>query len=191
MSLRAAGELQSGPLERVEGRRCGACNECCQHLLITDPSLSKLPGILCAHCDPGNGCTIHASRPDACRAWFCAWHYFAEMGTPWRPDRSGLLIEFETHDIPEGFSRRLGLKVTVLKSPVRLSEKKTVSWLCGCVLQSVPVFLATRPAPGCTSGKALLNNRLAEPAKARDLMAARAAIRACYDEAARVPVRAL
>ncbi len=77
-----------GPL--VEGRACGECVACCVEIAIDDLELSKPAGRPCVHCGP-RGCAIYESRPNSCRAWYCAWRRLADLPEHLRPDRSGLM----------------------------------------------------------------------------------------------------
>ena len=176
-------------LTPVQNRSCGSCNVCCKQILIDAPELKKPPGVLCHHCDIKRGCSIHSTRPTVCRDWFCAWWFLHELSTQWRPDRSGLLIEYTTADIPDDFLRRVGLKVTVLKSVSRLTSRKTIALLCGFALQGIPLFIATKAKPGYTSGKAFLNSHLLPAAKKRDKQEAKRVLVDALDAASQVDTR--
>ena len=72
-------------------RQCGACSLCCTVLRVEE--LSKLGGVPCMHQRPEGGCSIHARRPQICRAYRCAWlrGLFEEHD---RPDRLGAVLDF-------------------------------------------------------------------------------------------------
>lgn len=53
---------------------CGSCTLCCKIMGIEAPDGSvKPPGYWCEHCQPGQGCKVHADRPEVCRAFQCWW----------------------------------------------------------------------------------------------------------------------
>ena len=66
------------------GRSCGSCSLCCKVLPVGE--LSKPAGQWCIHCVPGSGCAVHADRPQACRAFFCAWLLDPNLGPEWKPE---------------------------------------------------------------------------------------------------------
>jgi len=82
----------------VPGRECGTCSVCCRDLAIVQPEFTKLPGLLCEHCLPGQGCGIYEKRFSTCREYDCGWRSFENMDDSWRPDRSGVLITLEFSD---------------------------------------------------------------------------------------------
>lgn len=86
----------AGQIELVAGRECGTCNACCTHLLIADEAMTKMPGTLCRNWSADCGCSIYDTRPGACRTYHCGWRCLAELAEPWRPDRSGILINFKS-----------------------------------------------------------------------------------------------
>jgi hypothetical protein len=55
-------------------------------------SLQKPSGRWCVHCKPGSGCTIHATRPDECRSFFCQWMIDPRLGPEWKPERSKFVL---------------------------------------------------------------------------------------------------
>lgn len=79
------------------GRECGTCTLCCKVFEV--PALAKPVGKWCQHCAPGQGCGIHATRPDHCRAFHCAWMTESWLGPEWKPERSKfvLTIDAATH----------------------------------------------------------------------------------------------
>jgi len=66
------------------GRSFGACSLCCKVQPVGE--LSKPAGQWCIHCVPGSGCAVHADRPQACRAFFCAWRLDPNLGPEWKPE---------------------------------------------------------------------------------------------------------
>jgi len=74
----------------VPGRSCGSCSLCCK--LYDLPQAQSPAGKWCRHCAPGKGCTIHATRPQVCRKFFCGWMVSASLGQEWKPERARLII---------------------------------------------------------------------------------------------------
>jgi hypothetical protein len=88
--------LINGKIALVPERECGACNACCQHLVIVEEAMTKPQGLLCPHWKADCGCTIYEARPGLCREYHCGWRCLADLDEEWRPDRSGILINFGT-----------------------------------------------------------------------------------------------
>ena len=70
-------------------RRCGGCNACCKPFAI--PDINKHTATWCTHCDRGVGCRIYETRPEACRAFTCAWLTGTGDESD-RPDRTGFIM---------------------------------------------------------------------------------------------------
>lgn len=152
----------------VPGRECGACTACCRELTIESDVLRKVQGVLCAHCMPGRGCGIHASRPDVCRDWFCQWRRFAWLDDSWRPDRSGLLLRATDDDVPEGYASGIGVVIDVLDGCDRLLRPEVMAVIAGLVDAGLAIFLSVPSLAGLTSGRVLLNPSLEDAVRARD-----------------------
>jgi hypothetical protein len=75
------------------GRECGSCTLCCKVYEV--PDLNKPAGRWCAHCAPGRGCGIHATRPDNCRTFYCLYMTEGWLGPEWKPDRSHFSIAID------------------------------------------------------------------------------------------------
>lgn len=72
-------------------RKCGDCNACCRVLKIEELNLPEFTA--CSHLRPGyKGCTIHSSRPSACRGFECVWKATSLGSNRHRPDRSGVMF---------------------------------------------------------------------------------------------------
>ncbi|MEJ0022471.1 MAG: hypothetical protein WDN76_02880 [Alphaproteobacteria bacterium] len=126
----------------IQGRACGACTVCCKDLTIQSPELSKLPGFLCTHCVEGRGCQIYDQRPSVCRAWYCAWRSIAALDETWRPDRSGVLIEYTQE------AQKTGLKITLLRDEAETAWHALADLVSHLVAQDVPAFLVVPGPPG-------------------------------------------
>ena len=71
-------------------RSCDGCTLCCKVLNV--PELNKPAGRWCKDCAPTTGCRIYEARPNACRAFQCAFLVTPEMPESWRPKRSHFVI---------------------------------------------------------------------------------------------------
>ena len=74
----------------VPGRSCGSCTLCCK--LFDVPEVPATAGKWCRHCDPGKGCRIYDTRPQACRKFFCGWMVSPGLGAEWKPERSKMIV---------------------------------------------------------------------------------------------------
>jgi hypothetical protein len=81
------------PLESkiVPGRSCGSCTLCCKVFAV--PEVESPRSVLCKHCVPEKGCSIHASRPPVCREFFCNWLLVETLGPEWQPERSRIVLQ--------------------------------------------------------------------------------------------------
>jgi hypothetical protein len=72
-------------------KSCGSCSLCCKVLAVDQ--LKKPMGAWCPHHGAGAGCTIHATRPHACRTFDCVWLMDPEMPQRFRPDRTKVVLD--------------------------------------------------------------------------------------------------
>jgi hypothetical protein len=79
--------------EPAPGRDCGTCTLCCK--VYDVPVLEKVAGRWCSHCRPGQGCGIHATRPDHCRSFHCLWMTQTWIGPEWKPERSKIVLTID------------------------------------------------------------------------------------------------
>jgi hypothetical protein len=87
---RAAGREPSGEVKPVTGRSCGECTLCCK--LMSIPELHKPEASWCAHCKPGQGCSIYQERPGSCRDFACKWLLDRHLSDIWYPRRSKIVL---------------------------------------------------------------------------------------------------
>ena len=73
-------------------RTCGACRGCCLPWAV--PEVGKLDAAWCPKSTPGDGCTIYATRPDACKKFACVWLNGKGEESD-RPDVLGVMMDFE------------------------------------------------------------------------------------------------
>lgn len=74
-------------------RSCGGCTLCCK--LYRVPETGKPEGSWCGDCRQGEGCGIHATRPNSCRNFVCFWLMDEDFPDDLRPDRCGLVVSFD------------------------------------------------------------------------------------------------
>jgi hypothetical protein len=79
--------------QTVPGRECGSCALCCK--VYDVPETGNIAGNWCRHCQPGRGCSIHASRPDRCRAFYCLWMMQGFLGPDWKPDKARFVLTMD------------------------------------------------------------------------------------------------
>lgn len=90
-------ELMIDPASMVNrpapGRDCGSCTLCCKVYEV--PAVQSAAGVWCRHCKPGQGCGIHETRPDHCRAFFCLWMTQDFLGPEWKPDKARFVLTMD------------------------------------------------------------------------------------------------
>lgn len=89
----AAAGARDTSADLVPGRGCDGCTMCCKLLAIDE--LEKPRGAWCPKCDQKRGCTIYASRPDACRGFYCGYLRLAQLDERWKPSKAKFLINYE------------------------------------------------------------------------------------------------
>jgi hypothetical protein len=151
----------------VEGRTCGACSVCCEHLTIDEPELEKPAGLLCRHCGVGSGCGIYSSRPPMCQTWFCGWRVVYWLSDAMRPDRSGILIRL-TDEVPSGYFKGRGVIFDVLGGCDALLAPEVIEAIEGFVEGNIATYLAVPGLPRQTAARCFLNGIIVAPAGAGD-----------------------
>lgn len=151
----------------VENRTCGACSVCCVVLNVDTKEFQKLPSVPCAHLCAG-GCGIHDTRYVVCRTYHCGWRYLAQLGDDWRPDRSGVLIEFQVEGLPPHYPKRPGVRLTLVDKRKALKQH-LYEYVARLIASDVPVVLAVPGPPGHFPAGAFLNDALKDAVLRRDL----------------------
>ena len=90
MGASAAPMMGAAMVPVIPGRQCGTCTLCCKVYHI--PEINKVAGKWCQYCKPGSGCTIHETRPQQCRDFFCLWMTEATITPEWKPERSKMVL---------------------------------------------------------------------------------------------------
>jgi len=155
-------------VDLVAGRECGECSVCCTVLNVDTPEFQKLPGKPCAHLC-AQGCAIHETRFPVCRAYHCGWRYLAGLSEDWRPDKSGVLVDFQADDLPPHYPKRPGIRLTVFGPPEAALKPIFLDYVARLVASDVPVILAVPGPPAFFPAGALLNDALKEAVARRDL----------------------
>jgi hypothetical protein len=140
----------------VPGRDCGDCTICCEYLKVDIPELQKPAGTLCPNCKMNKGCAIYETRPQLCRDWLCGWRVAKAFGDEWRPDRSGVLVEFDDDEVPQGFEHPT-VKFMLLKMS-SVDWPPLVSTIASLINQGKPVYLAIGVANSLQGQKTFLSN---------------------------------
>lgn len=71
---------------------CGPCSLCCKLLRV--PIMDAPEGHWCKHASQcGEGCAIHAERPNFCKTFNCLWKQSPVLGPELRPDTCGIVFE--------------------------------------------------------------------------------------------------
>lgn len=126
----------------VPNRECDECTACCTHLTIETVGLVKLPNVTCTNLMKGGGCGIYKKRPDPCRKWFCAWRNLSELDDNWRPDKSGVMLEFSDENFPGIFANRIGFRFTIIDKKKVGRNIKVAKFLKKQITNGVPCLLA-------------------------------------------------
>ena len=153
---------------RVENSACGGCTVCCVVPPVRSPQFSKTSGASCIHRRNGEGCSIHAARPEVCRDWYCGFRTLEFLTDEWRPDKCGLLVVPDDVGIPLTFARRQGLKLIAFRQVDDLAAPFVVDMIAGLVFGEVPTFVAVPGPVGYHGAKALINGALFASAVRRD-----------------------
>jgi hypothetical protein len=140
----------------VPGRDCGDCTICCEYLKVDIPELQKPAGTRCPNCIAGKGCAIYQTRPQLCRDWLCGWRVASAFGDEWRPDLSGVLVEFEDDDVPPGFEHPT-IKFMLLKNE-SVAWPPLVRTIASLIAQGKPVYLQIGAGKTLEGRKVFLSN---------------------------------
>lgn len=160
----------------VPGRECGGCNRCCIDLAIVDDGMRKLPGVACGDCTDA-GCAVYARRPQVCRDYHCLWRELGNLDESWRPDRSGVLIQWAQGGRP-GFRHSVEL---ILVGPAATLRTDDFAGLAGGFIDSgTATYLQVSHGPGFLPFRAFLNRTLGPSVAARDYAEMKRLIWAAY-----------
>ncbi len=137
-------------------KSCGACSVCCKELMFDIAGRRILAGVMCPHAAPPQGCTIHQTRPEVCRAYFCGWHHLPSLGEDWRPDTCEVLISFREGPAPDGKSG--GIEFELIGARDRIFWLPLVEYIATLIADNDPVFLSLPGDVGYQSPWVYLND---------------------------------
>ncbi len=148
-----------------DSNTCGDCTVCCHSLLVKE--LSKPAGIYCQHCIPGKGCGIYETRFEICRTFLCGWRQVPQLGEPWRPDRSGILMMMQDVDtLPdEHRASGRGINFVILGGEKAIRRPGFAEYVATLVNRNVAVYLSA------DTPKTLINSFLRPMAAAKNMPA--------------------
>ncbi len=127
-------------VELVPGRDCGECTLCCSVQNIDKPEVQKPSGLLCKNCVDG-GCAIYETRYEVCRTFHCAWRQMANLDDGWRPDRSGVFLEYQ---VLNGVT---GLSLMLVGNPLKtVRQPWFIDFVAVGVNNNIPLWM-TLPGP--------------------------------------------
>jgi hypothetical protein len=155
-------------LPLVPGRECGECGKCCEVLGIDTKQIHKSAGLTCQHYKAGCGCMIYENRPDVCRTFHCGWRMLAQLDDSWRPDRSDILINFQTEKIPAAYTVRPGIEFLLLR-PEAMDRGDFAPAVASIVAAGVPFFLALSGPKAHQPVNVFLNDFLREAVASNDM----------------------
>ncbi len=155
-------------MDLVPGRKCGECSVCCVALNIDSKEFQKFPGVPCVYLRQGKGCTIHETVFPTCRHYFCGWRYLAAFGEDWRPDKSGVLIDFQAEEIPDAYPKRPGIRFMIVGPIETMHQRRFLEAVRSLIAADVPVVLAVPGPAKHFPAKVFLNDLLNEPVRSGD-----------------------
>ena len=169
----------------LTNKSCGACSVCCKDLMFDLAGSLKLAGVMCPHCKAPDGCGIHDTRPQVCRAYFCGWHHLPSLGEEWRPEKSEILILFRNGPAPDGLVD--GIEFHLVGSRDRIFWLPLVRYVGTLIEDNDPVYLSIPGDVGYQSPWVYLNDipSLKEAIQRRDFAMTAAvlgrALQVCID----------
>jgi len=132
------------------------------------------------------GCSIYKNRPDPCREWFCAWRNLSELDDSWRPDRSGVMLEFSNEQFPGIFANRIGFRFTIIDKEKAGRNIELAKFLTKQISNGAPCLLAygIEPTqnPPVTFLNGVMKNAAAQPDPKAVLKELNKAIAACEQQ---------
>ena len=162
----SAEALQGDP-GLVPGRECGTCHVCCVSLTINEPGLQKPQGYRCRNLQPGQGCTIYATRPPTCREFECGWRKLKWVRESLRPDKSAVLIKLHAEISRTTGQHSMGIAVTLLDASA-LKAEGLAETVAAAVAADIPVYLHVPGPPGYTASQAKVNDALRHAVVTKD-----------------------
>lgn len=146
-------------------RPCGDCSVCCTYKLVDAPGFTKPPGVMCEHC-LSPGCGVYETRHEVCRTYRCAWKFATWLPEDMRPDRSGVVIDFQDSDLP---GRELEATVLAFSDGGDFERNPVPDVIASLIDNGVLVRLARSGPPGLLDAQAVANGALDEAVRTRNV----------------------
>jgi hypothetical protein len=172
--------------ELVATRSCGECNVCCVALAIDDPELQKLEGHPCRNAQRDHGCAIYATRPQACRAFYCGWRRLKWIRETLRPDKSGVLVRLHVVVTAETGDQHWGVIFSLLNAASLKADGLAESVAAG-IGAGIPVYVHVPGPPGHTGCHVRINEALHDAVLTRDKAAVLQTLRRVRNMARTMP----
>lgn len=153
----------------VKGRECGGCMACCKSLTIDTEGLIKRPNDPCPNLKKEGGCSIYPNWPKLCQEWFCAWRVMGNLDDNWRPDKSGILLEFARENFPAPFTNRTGFRFTILDKAKVFNNQEVAKFVLSQLRGGVPLILSYGIDTGQNPPTAFLNMAMHKAAMSGNL----------------------
>lgn len=128
----------------------------------------KLPNVDCEHLMKNGGCAVYKTRPETCATWYCGWRYTPALNDDWRPDKSGILIEFSLKGLPSDFQAKSGINIKIVDKEKAFTYDHFIPFITAQVRHGIAVTLSYGRDPGHTAASAFLNHVLKSPIEQGD-----------------------
>lgn len=92
----------------------------------------------------------------------------AGLGDGWRPDRSGVLVDFLNEDLPPQYPKRPGVRLTLFGAKEAVFNPAFLDFVVQLIVNDVPSFIAVTGPPGHMPASGFLNDALKDAAERRD-----------------------
>jgi hypothetical protein len=82
------------------------------------------------------------------------------FGAEWQPDKSGVMVEIQTHGIPAQFAKRVGFCFTLVANPLKtVRQPWFIDFIATGIANDTPLFLAVPGPAGHVAARTILNSR--------------------------------
>jgi hypothetical protein len=137
-------------------------------LNIDSKEFQKFPGVACSYLRQGKGCAIHATVFPTCRHYYCGWRYLSRLGDDWRPDKSGVLVDFQTEELPPAYAGRTAVRLMIVGPLETMFERRFLEVTRSLIASGTPVILAVPGPPKHFPASVFLNDLLKDAVKNGD-----------------------
>lgn len=174
-------------MKLVPDRDCEECTACCHHIPINQDDFVKLANVDCIHLSKDGGCSIYKTRPSTCAGWYCAWRYLSGLGKNWRPDISGVLMDFTNEFIPDYFQNKQAIVLKVIDKQKFFNNNQLTQYVAQLVERKLPVFLAFGLDPKYSAASIFLNNQIEAEVSSKNHSAIKAVLEWALNECEKAP----